>query len=160
MTNSRAFRARPCQMRSYRSRMPPALAAKSGSWGKIQLRWRQGRSASALNQRHKVAPLISATNPWVISSRRISERESRDRGKRLRQQLLDVIRKRAQLINRVRAIKVAKDPQDDKFIECADAARADYLVTGNARHFPKFWKNSKVVTSREFLALVAPRLLG
>jgi hypothetical protein len=80
MTNSRALSGRPCQTRSYRSRMRPALAAKSGSRGKIQLRCRQGRSASALSQRHKVAPLISATNPWVITSRRISERESRDRG--------------------------------------------------------------------------------
>src|SRR6516165_12832745 len=80
MTKSRAWRGRPCQTRSYRSRMRPALVAKSGSRGKIQLRCRQGRSASALSQRHKVAPLISATNPWVITSRRISERESRDRG--------------------------------------------------------------------------------
>src|SRR6516225_5805800 len=80
MTNSRAFKARPCQTRSYRSRMRPALVAKSGSRVKIQLRCRHGRSASALSQRHKVAPLISATKPWVITSRRISERESRDSG--------------------------------------------------------------------------------
>src|ERR1700681_2087492 len=80
MTNSRAFRGRSSQMRSYKSRMRPALAAKSGSRGKIQLRCRQGRSAAALSQRHKVAPLISATNPWEITSRRISERESRESG--------------------------------------------------------------------------------
>jgi len=80
--------------------------------------------------------------------------------KGLRQQLLDLIRKRAHLVNPVRAIQVAGDPKDDKFIECADAARADYLVTGNLRHFPKFWKNTKVVTSREFLSLVAPHLVG
>jgi putative PIN family toxin of toxin-antitoxin system len=80
--------------------------------------------------------------------------------KDLRQQLLDMIRKRAHLVNPVRAIQVANDPEDDKFIECADAARADYLVTGNMRHFPKFWKNTKVVTSREFLSLVAPHLVG
>jgi predicted nucleic acid-binding protein len=54
---------------------------------------------------------------------------------------------------------VAKDPDDDKFIECADAARADYLVTGNARHFPKFWKKTKVITSREFMDIVAPHLI-
>src|SRR5262252_4873231 len=78
MTKSRAFRARPCQTRSYRSRMRPALTAKSGSRGKIQMRCRQGRSASALSQRHKVAPLISATNPWVITSRRnLGKRKSR-----------------------------------------------------------------------------------
>jgi len=80
--------------------------------------------------------------------------------KGLRQQLLDLIRKRAHLVNPVRAIQVANDPEDDKFIECADAARADYLVTGNVRHFPKFWKNTKVVTSRELLGLVAPHLVG
>jgi putative PIN family toxin of toxin-antitoxin system len=80
--------------------------------------------------------------------------------KGLRQQLLDMIRKRAHLVNPVRAIQVANDPEDDKFIECADAGRADYLVTGNVRHFPTFWKNTKVVTSREFLSLVAPHLVG
>jgi len=80
MTNSRALRGRPCQKRSYRSRIGPALAAKSGSRGKIQLRGRQGRSASALDQRHRVAPLISATSSCVITSRRISERESRESG--------------------------------------------------------------------------------
>ena len=29
-----------------------------------------------------------------------------------------------------------KDPGDDKFLECALAAKANYLVTGNTRHFP------------------------
>jgi putative PIN family toxin of toxin-antitoxin system len=28
------------------------------------------------------------------------------------------------------------DPGDDKFVACALAAKADYLVTGNKRHFP------------------------
>jgi putative PIN family toxin of toxin-antitoxin system len=78
----------------------------------------------------------------------------------LRQQLLDLIRKRAYLVNPVRIVRIAADPDDNKFIECADAARADYLVTGNVRHFPRFWKNTKVVTSREFLSIVAPHLIG
>jgi len=42
------------------------------------------------------------------------------------------------------------------FLECADAARADYLVTGNQKHFPKFWKNTKIITPREFVSLTAP----
>jgi len=80
--------------------------------------------------------------------------------KGLRQQLLDLLRKRAHIVNPVRRIQVANDPEDDKFIECADAARADYLVTGNVRHFPKFWKNTKIFTSREFLSVVAPHLVS
>jgi predicted nucleic acid-binding protein len=53
---------------------------------------------------------------------------------------------------------VTRDPADNKFIECADAARADYLITGNQRHFPKFWKSTKVINAREFLTVIAPHL--
>ena len=45
------------------------------------------------------------------------------------------------------------------FLECADAARADYAVTGNLRHFPRFWKKTKIITPREFIGLVAPHLV-
>lgn len=45
------------------------------------------------------------------------------------------------------------------FVECADAARADYLVSGNQRHFSKFWKGTKIISSREFLSLIAPHLI-
>ena len=51
-------------------------------------------------------------------------------------------------------------PVDNKFVECANAARADYLLTGNQPHFPKFWKKTKVITSREFIGIVAPHLLS
>ncbi len=53
---------------------------------------------------------------------------------------------------------MAKDSDDNKFLESADAGRADYLVTGNQRHFPKFWKNTKVISPREFIGIVAPHL--
>jgi putative PIN family toxin of toxin-antitoxin system len=79
--------------------------------------------------------------------------------KGLRQQLLQLIRSHAHRVAPSRPIHVAKDPDDDKFLECADAARADYLVTGNQRHFPKFWKKTKVITSREFITIVAPHMI-
>jgi uncharacterized protein len=44
------------------------------------------------------------------------------------------------------------------FIECADVDRADYLVTGNQRHFPKFWKKT-IISSSEFLNVIAPHLI-
>ncbi len=79
--------------------------------------------------------------------------------KGLRQQLLQLIRSKSHSVKPSRALLVTKDPDDNKFLDCADTARADYLVTGNARHFPKFWKKTKVITSREFLDIVAPHLL-
>jgi putative PIN family toxin of toxin-antitoxin system len=77
----------------------------------------------------------------------------------LRQQLLQLIKNRAQLMDPVRGLQVTKDPDDNKFLECADAARADYLITGNQRHFPRFWKKTKVITSREFISIVAPHFI-
>jgi putative PIN family toxin of toxin-antitoxin system len=79
--------------------------------------------------------------------------------KGLRQQLLQLIRSRTHLVTPLRPLDVTKDPDDNMFLECADAARADYLVTGNPRHFPKFWKKTKVITSRDFISIVAPHLI-
>jgi uncharacterized protein len=59
-----------------------------------------------------------------------------------------------------RPLQATKDPHDNKFLECADAAHADYLVTGNQRHFPRFWKRTMVITSREFVSIVAPHLIA
>ncbi len=77
-----------------------------------------------------------------------------------RQQLLQLIRNRSRDIRPARIPPATSDPDDNIFLECADAARADYLVTGNPRHFPKFWKKTKVITSREFISIVAPHLVA
>ena len=79
--------------------------------------------------------------------------------KGLRLQLLQLIRNSSHLIVPSRRLEVAGDPDDNIFLECADAARADYLVTGNQRHFPVFWKNTKIINAREFVGLAAPHLL-
>lgn len=79
--------------------------------------------------------------------------------KGLRLQLLQLIRSHAHAIVPARPLHITPDPGDNKFLECADAARADYLVTGNQRHFPTYWKKTKVISSREFITLVAPHLL-
>ena len=73
--------------------------------------------------------------------------------------MLQLIKKRSSTV-KVRAIlRAAKEPEDDKFLECADAARADYLVTGNLNHFPRFWKKTKVITPAEFITIVAPHFV-
>jgi putative PIN family toxin of toxin-antitoxin system len=63
--------------------------------------------------------------------------------KGLQRQLLPLIRSRARIVKPVRRLDVTPDPDDNIFVECADAARADYLITGNQRHFPKFGRARK-----------------
>ena len=79
--------------------------------------------------------------------------------KGLRQQLLQLIKNHTFTVAPTRRLEVTSDPDDNVFVECADAARADYLVTGNQKHFPKFWKRTKIITPREFISLVAPHLM-
>jgi putative PIN family toxin of toxin-antitoxin system len=38
------------------------------------------------------------------------------------------------------------DESDNRFYECAEAAAADYIVTGNIKHFPKIYRSTKIVT--------------
>lgn len=56
-------------------------------------------------------------------------------------------------------LTVCPDPEDNRFLECAEAGRADYLITGNKRHFPPRWGKTKVVNAREFLELTGSELL-
>jgi putative PIN family toxin of toxin-antitoxin system len=79
--------------------------------------------------------------------------------KGLRQQLLQLIKNRCYNVAPTRFPEVTSDSDDNMFLECADTARADYLVTGNQKHFPRFWKKTKVITPREFISLVAPHLI-
>jgi len=77
----------------------------------------------------------------------------------LRLQLLQLIKNRSHLIVPSRRLDVTSDPDDNIFLECADAARADYLVTGNQKHFPPFWKSTKIIAARDFINLAAPHLI-
>jgi uncharacterized protein len=78
----------------------------------------------------------------------------------LQRRFMDLINERSFLVHPLRQIHVTPDPDDNMFLECAEAARADYLITGNTRHFPEFWKQTKVITPHQFLSLAAPHLLG
>ena len=63
------------------------------------------------------------------------------------------------MANPAKQVEAASDPDDDKFLECALKARADYIVTGNLRHFPPRFQDIRVVSPRQFLSIVATQAL-
>ena len=71
---------------------------------------------------------------------------------------MGLIRNSAQIVRRSRRLTIAHDPADNQFLECAEAARADYLVTGNKRHFPPKWRQTSVVNARELIEWIAADL--
>jgi putative PIN family toxin of toxin-antitoxin system len=111
--------------------------------------------------------LLAMTKParWYVSEAIVAEyalvlaRPELKIRRGLRQQLLQLIKNHAHFVVPSRLAQITSDPADNIFVECADTARADYLVTGNQRHFPKFWKNTKIISSSEFLSVIAPHLI-
>ena len=111
--------------------------------------------------------LLAMTKParWYVSRpileeyRDVLARPELHIRKGLRRQLLQIITNKSHFVAPKRRLDVTKDPDDNIFVECSDAAGADYLITGNQKHFPKFWKKTKVIAPREFISLVAPHLI-
>ena len=48
-------------------------------------------------------------------------------------------------------LQEALDEDDNHILECAVAARASYIVTGNLKDFPPEWEKARIVNARQFL---------
>jgi putative PIN family toxin of toxin-antitoxin system len=64
---------------------------------------------------------------------------------------LRTIREKGFWVRPTEKVRACSDPDDDVFLECAQAAAAHYLVTGNVKHFPAVWASTLIVTARQFL---------
>jgi putative PIN family toxin of toxin-antitoxin system len=70
-----------------------------------------------------------------------------------------LIRNTSKLIKPRRTLKVSPDESDNRFYECAEAAKASFLITGNTRHFPESHKTTRIVSPREFIDLIGSMLV-
>jgi uncharacterized protein len=68
---------------------------------------------------------------------------------------LRLMREAAILVAPRKRLDVTRDPDDNKVLECALEARADYVVTGNARDFPARFQDIRIISPRRFLTLLA-----
>ena len=69
--------------------------------------------------------------------------------------LLAMIESEATKFTPIRQLTMSPHDSDNRFYECADAAEADYIVTGNLKHFTKPHKNTKIINTRQLLELLA-----
>ena len=70
--------------------------------------------------------------------------------------------KQARMVKPAVTVSVIKiDPADNRILECASAAAADYLVTENIKHFPfKKFQNTRIVSPQEFLLILGEVVLS
>ncbi len=72
--------------------------------------------------------------------------------------VMQLIRKAAKSVKPTQTLAVCTHEDDNRFLECAEAAAADYLVTGNLRHFPKQHERTRVLNARSFIEIITPDL--
>jgi len=72
-------------------------------------------------------------------------------------QFLSIIGRRALMVEpQISVDVVAADPADNKFLECARESKADYLITGNTKHFSfKNFQDTRIITPTDFIDYVA-----
>jgi putative PIN family toxin of toxin-antitoxin system len=68
-------------------------------------------------------------------------------------ELMDKINEKAVIIMPTQKLAVFKeDESDNRILECATKAKADFIITGNTKHFSfKTFRGCKIVTPREFI---------
>jgi putative PIN family toxin of toxin-antitoxin system len=72
------------------------------------------------------------------------------------EKLLSVLKQQALWVSpRISVNILSRDPTDNKFLECALESQADYLITGNTRHFPlKKFHDTRIINPRDFIDLI------
>jgi putative PIN family toxin of toxin-antitoxin system len=67
---------------------------------------------------------------------------------------IKALRDAATLVVPRKKVVVARDPDDNRVIECAVEAGADFIVTGNSRDFPLQFHGVRIVAPRDFLVVL------
>ena len=68
-------------------------------------------------------------------------------------ELIEKIKQKAVMVTPTKELRILEaDETDKRILECAAKAKADFVITGNKRHFPfEEFKGIKILTPREFI---------
>jgi putative PIN family toxin of toxin-antitoxin system len=94
-----------------------------------------------------------ASEPILAEYDELLHRKSYPMDKRRANLLLQRIRSVSKIVKPASRLSETSDPDDNIFLECAQTAKAHYLVTGNTDHFPRRWKYTQVITPRAFITV-------
>ena len=72
---------------------------------------------------------------------------------RQRESVLRQLRSLAHWTEPCERVEAARDPDDNRFLECALAGEVEFVVTGNLRHFPRTFRGIRVLSPRQFFEI-------
>lgn len=98
--------------------------------------------------------LTACVSPAVWAEYRdVLQRDKFAAFRRQASELLMALETRLHPVDPITPVSAASDEDDNRFLECAAAGSADYLITGNLKHYPANWGSARIVNARQFLVL-------
>ena len=94
---------------------------------------------------------LCSSEPILAEYEELLQRKSYPLDRRLGKLLLVKLRAASIVVKPAGHLSETSDPDDNIFLECAQASKAEYIITGNSGHFPASWKYTKIVTPRGFI---------
>lgn len=101
-----------------------AVARTESLTARIHEAWRAGRFTLLASEAILAEVDSVLSRPEVLQKLRTTPIEARA--------LVTLLRRRTVLVQPTTRIRLSRDPEDDKFLECAVAGEADYLVSADA----------------------------
>jgi len=98
----------------------------------------------------KITPCVSA--PILEEYRDVLSRRKLAAVSERAAELLAALERTALTVEPVARVSASLDDDDNRFLECGEASGADFLITGNLRHYPEMWGKTRVVNARGFLS--------
>lgn len=116
----------------------------------------EGAPFEILEAWQKQGFLLVISPPILDEYRRVLDEMTKQRPIPVLGSILQIIELHSEMVTPVRfPAPVCSDPDDDKFLEAALAARADYVVSGDAALLKiKDHQGTQIVRPRQFLALM------
>jgi putative PIN family toxin of toxin-antitoxin system len=111
----------------------------------------QGGEAAVLRLALKGIVELAISEPLLVEYEDVLFRPKFKRPADVVTSLLADITSVGHLVRPTHRVTAISHESDNRFLECAEAAQADFLVTGNKRHFPHMWKSTKIVNARELI---------
>jgi putative PIN family toxin of toxin-antitoxin system len=76
------------------------------------------------------------------------------------EELISLIKKQATLVKPAKKLQIIRDEADNRILECALKGKANFIVTGNKKHFPfEEFRGVKILTPRKFIDAIADDLV-
>ena len=102
-----------------------------------------------------VTAQLCVTGEIYAEYEEVIHRPKFDRREDVIESILGAIRRNALWVKPSERVTACSDPDDNIFLEYAWTARAQYVVTGNLKHFPVKWAETQIVTARQFVDAMA-----